>query len=52
MKIAGWILLGIGILSFIGAVSAGHSVFGPCFFTGLGIAFLCIASQKKKNNKQ
>ena len=39
MKIAGWICLILGLLSFIGAASKGHSVFGPCFFIALG-AFL------------
>lgn len=36
MKIAGWICLILGLLSFIGAASKGNSVFGPCFFIALG----------------
>lgn len=40
MKIAGWICLIFGLLSFIGAASKGHSVFGPCFFIALGSFFL------------
>lgn len=39
MKIAGWICLVLGGLSFIGAASQGDSVFGPCFWIALG-AFL------------
>ena len=29
MKTAGWILIVIGALAFLGAASKGHSVFGP-----------------------
>ena len=36
MKTIGWILIVIGALSFIGAASKGHSVFGPLFWLGLG----------------
>lgn len=47
MKVAGWIILILGILSFTGAAIASHSVFGPCFFIALG-AFLI----HKSNNKE
>ena len=47
MKITGWIILVLGILSFTGAAIASHSVFGPCFFIALG-AFLI----QKSNNKE
>lgn len=48
MKIAGWIILIFGVLSFTGAALASHSVFGPCFFVALG-AFL-IHKNKENNN--
>lgn len=35
MKILGWILLILGILSFIGAISQGHNVVGPAFLEDL-----------------
>ena len=38
MKTFGWICIVLGALSFIGAASAGHSVFGPVFWLALGIA--------------
>ena len=47
MKVAGWIILVLGVLSFTGAAIASHSVFGPCFFIALG-AFLI----HKSNNKE
>lgn len=47
MKIAGWIFLVIGVLSFIGAASKGHSVFGPCFWVALGGYLLYRASKKE-----
>lgn len=46
MKVAGWIILVLGILSFTGAALASHSVFGPCFFIALG-AFLIYRSNEK-----
>lgn len=53
MKIAGWIFVVIGGLSFLGAASAGDSVFGPGFCLGLGITLLYFANHKKDNdNKQ
>lgn len=48
MKIAGWIILALGILSFTGAALASHSVFGPCFFIALGI-FLINKSNEKNS---
>lgn len=47
MKVAGWIILVLGLLSLTGAAIASHSVFGPCFFIALG-AFLI----HKSNNKE
>lgn len=52
MKIAGWILIVLGGLSMVGAASAGHSVFGPIFWLGLGIALLYFANHKKNNDKE
>ena len=52
MKIFGWILVIIGGLSLIGAVSAGDSAFGPLFCLGLGITLLCLAKQKKENEEE
>lgn len=52
MKIAGWILIVLGSLSMVGAASTGHSVFGPIFWLGLGIALLYFANLKKNNDKE
>ncbi len=49
MKIAGWILVVLGGLSLLGAASAGHSVFGPIFWLGVGITLLYFANRKKNN---
>ena len=46
MKVFGWICLVIGILSFIGAATHGHSVFGPVFWIALGVA-LFLKSKRK-----
>lgn len=43
MKIAGWICAIIGVISFIGALSQGDRVIGPCFRFALGIMFLYFA---------
>jgi len=48
MKVTGWIILVLGLLSFTGAALASHSVFGPCFFIALG-AFLIHKSNEKDN---
>lgn len=49
MKIAGIILLILGILSLLGAVLGETSAFGPFFFIALG-AFLIHNSNNKKDN--
>jgi len=50
MKIAGWCLLVFGVLAFIGAYSKGHSVYGPIFWSGVGI-FLVYLSNKRQKDK-
>lgn len=46
MRIAGWILLIFGGLSFLGAALKGHSVFGPLFWIALGGFLLYRANNK------
>lgn len=46
MKTIGWILIVIGALSFIGAASKGHSVFGPLFWLGLGGTLVYLKKEK------
>ncbi len=48
MKKAGWICVAIGGIAFLGAALAGHGVFGPVFWMGLGIAFLYFAKHKNR----
>ena len=52
MKTFGWICIVLGALSFIGAASAGHSVFGPVFWLALGIALVYLGNQKKEEKKK
>ena len=49
MKAIGWIFVVIGGLSLIGSIAGGNSAFGPLFWLGLGITFICIA---KNNDKE
>lgn len=46
MKTIGWILIVIGTLSFIGAASKGHSIFGPLFWLGLGGTLIYMKREK------
>lgn len=46
MKTTGWILIVIGVLSFIGAASKGHSVFGPLFWIGIGGTLIYLKREK------
>lgn len=48
MKTTGWILLVLGGLSCLGALTAGHSIFGPVFLIALGLMLI----NKSKNNKK
>ena len=52
MKTAGWILIVIGALSFIGAASKGDSVFGPLFWIGIGIVLLYLKREREENDKE
>jgi hypothetical protein len=48
MKTTGWVLLVFGGLSCLGALTAGHSIFGPLFFIAIGLMLI----NKNKNNKK
>ena len=50
MKITGWIILVLGILSFTGAALASHSVFGPTFFIALGAFLIHKSGEKNSDN--
>ena len=47
MKVAGWIFLVIGVLSFMGAALKGSSVGGPAFWIALGAFLLYKAGNKE-----
>lgn len=51
MKIAGWIILILGSLSFIGCLTGGTNPMGPTFWIALGI-FLLYKANKKKEEKE
>ena len=51
MKTAGWIILVIAVLSFIGAALKGHSVFGPCFWIAVGAYLLYRANNKEEKEE-
>lgn len=52
MKIAGWICLVIGVLSFLGAAFKGNSVFGPIFWIGLGVFLLYRVNNKEQESEK
>lgn len=52
MKIAGWIILVLGTLSFIGCIIGGSNPIGPTFWIALGIFLLYRANQKKKEKEE
>ena len=52
MKALGWIFVIIGGLSLIGSIAGGNSAFGPLFWLGLGITFICLANLKKNNEEE
>ena len=51
MKTAGWIMLVIAVLSFMGAALKGHSVFGPCFWIAVGAYLLYRANNKEEKEE-
>lgn len=48
MRTTGWVLLVLGALSCLGALTAGDSIFGPLFFIAMGLMFI----NKSKNDKK
>lgn len=52
MKTIGWIFVIIGGLSLIGSIAGGNSAFGPLFWLGLGITFICLANRMKNNEEE
>ena len=52
MKVIGWILVVFGGLALIGSIAGGNSAFGPLFWLGLGITFICLANRKKNNKEE
>lgn len=52
MKAIGWIFVIIGGLSLIGSIAGGNSPFGPLFWLGLGITFICLANRKNKDDEE
>lgn len=52
MKVIGWILVVLGGLALIGSVAGGNSAFGPLFWLGLGITFICLANRKKNDEEE
>ena len=52
MKTAGWILIVIGVLAFLGAASKGHSVFGPLFWIGIGSVLIYLKREKEVTNAE
>lgn len=52
MKNFGIFCIGLGGLSLLGALMAGHNAFGPLFWLALGIALVIIAKQKEENKRQ
>ena len=52
MKTAGWVILVIAVLSFMGAALKGHSVFGPCFWIAVGAYLLYRANNKEEKKEE
>ena len=52
MKIAGWIVLVLGILSLVGSLVGGTSVVGPLFWTGLGAYLVHRGKTKEREQKE
>lgn len=52
MKKFGYFCIGLGGLSLLGALMAGHSIFGPSFWLALGIALVVIADKKEEDKRK
>lgn len=52
MKKFGYFCIGLGGLSLLGALLAGHSAFGPLFWLALGIGLVLIADQKEETKRK
>lgn len=50
MKTFGWVLIILGALSFLGAASKGHDVFGPCFCIAVGGLIVYLKREKEEIN--
>ena len=48
MKTTGWVLLVFGGLSCLGALTAGHRIFGPVFFIAIGLMLINKSNNDKK----
>lgn len=48
MKTTGWVLLVLGGLSCLGALTAGHSILGPVFFIAIGLMLINKSNNDKK----
>lgn len=51
MKIAGWILIVLGLLSFLGTFIGGHNLTGPLFLIGLGAYLISCANKNKREQE-
>lgn len=49
MKTIGWVLLVLGGLSCIGALTTSHSIFGPVFFIAIGLMLINKSNNDKKD---
>lgn len=52
MKICGWVFLILGILSFIGALSAGRAPIGGAFWAVLGAYLIHRSKQKQEEARK
>lgn len=52
MKTTGIVILILGLISLLGCLIGGDSVFGPLFWVGLGIFLIHRANQKKQEKKE
>ena len=49
MKTIGWVLLVLGSLSCLGALTAGHSIFGPGFCIAIGLMLINKSNNDRKD---